>query len=507
MGSDGGLHQSYDGGTTCVQYSNIPFGEFYAIGVDMEDPYNVYGGLQDHESWKGPSNGWTGKVTLADWFVVGSGDGAYNVVDPTDSRWLFNSSTGGSLYRVDQKLGAVTSISPRREGGNPPYRFVWNTPLHLSPHNSQIVYAGAQVLLRSLNRGDTWQEISPDVSTNDASKMGGAGAIPWFAITTISESPITAGVIWVGTSDGKVQVTRNAGATWTDLTAKITALGGRDDAYVSRVFASSHQPGTAYVAKSGYRNDDFRPFVYKTTDFGATWTPLGTGLPNQPVNVVVEDRKNPNLLFVGTDAGVHVSIDGGGRWVRMNNNIPNVPVHDLVIHPRENDLVVGTYGRGLFVTDITPLQEMTAAMLATDAHLFQVEPRAQRHVRTGGDALLYGDTYLATSNEPNAVVVNYYVKGKSSEKAKVTVTDLDGAELATLEGPTEAGINTVLWDMRRPAVAGARASGTRDPFSSLVPPGEYVVRLDIGAKRLTERVRITKRMGWPIGPITETYRE
>ena len=221
------------------------------------------------------------------------------------------------------------------------------------------------MLLRSTDRGDHWTEISPDLSTNPTDKIlaesegGVPGGIPWFAISSISESPVTAGVIWAGTSDGKVHVTRDDGGSWTDMTAKLTALGGREDGYVSRVQASHHVAGRAYVAKSGYKFDDFRPYLFRTDDFGATWKSISSNLPNEPINVVFEDHKNPNLLFVGNDTGVFVSIDGGARWVKMNNNMPNVPVHDLLVHPRDNDLVLGSYGRGLFITNISALQELT----------------------------------------------------------------------------------------------------------------------------------------------------
>ena len=337
---------SYDGGRTGDHYANIPVGEIYAIGVDMEDPYNVYAGLQDHEHWKGPSNGPLGRVTTWDWMAVGDNDGIFTQVDPNDSRWLYTTRQYGGHTRVDQLHGYEKNIWPQRAQGDP-YRFQWITPLHISPHDSRVIYAGAQMLLRSPDRGDTWTEISPDLSTNDTTRIlresegGVPGGIPWFAITSISESPVTKGVIWAGTSDGKVQVTRDDGGRWTDATAKITAAGGRVDAYVSRVRASSHVAGRAYVAKNGYRFDDFKPYLYRTDDFGATWRSISANLPNEPINVVWEDRKNPDLLFVGNDTGVFVSITGGTRWVKMNNNMPNVAVHDLLVHPRENDLILG----------------------------------------------------------------------------------------------------------------------------------------------------------------------
>jgi photosystem II stability/assembly factor-like uncharacterized protein len=517
LGSDGGVFISYDGGKTCDHYYNLPLGENYAIGVDMEEPYNIYAGLQDHELWKGPSNSADSQgVTLLDWVAVGSGDGMFAQVDPNDSRWLYTTSQYGAHFRVDQKLGYRTSIFPRRERGMPPYRFIWCAPIHISPHNSQVIYAGAQVLLRSLDRGDHWQEISPDLSTNDTSKIfpssegGIPGGIPWFAISSISESPVTPGIIWVGTSDGKVQLTRDNGATWTDLTQKIAAAGGRDDCYVSRVRASWYREGTAYVAKNGYKLDEFRPFVYKTEDYGATWTSLAANLPNEPINVIYEDQKNPDLLFLGNDTGVFVSINGGKSWVKMNNNIPNVPVHDLLIHPRENDLVVASYGRGLFVTNITPLQELNEKILAEDIHLFGVKPTAQRVTRAfGANDYLFGDRHIVTSNEPNGVAIHYYLKNKGEGKAKITVTDAFGQELAKLEGKTDAGINTVVWDMRRQA---ARQEGqfrmrpAGPLYAQWAPPGEYMIILEIGDKKLTQKARIAKTTGWSIGPLPEVIR-
>ena len=507
VGSDGGFAISYDGGKTCDHYYNLPLGEFYAVGVDMEDPYNIYGGLQDHESWKGPSNGWSGMITLADWVTVGQGDGMYNQVDPFDSRWLYNNREFGHHFRVDQKLGTMTNIFPKREQGKPPYRFAWCNPIHLSPHNSQIIYLGAQVLLRSMNRGDNWQEISPDLTTNDAKKINGKGNIQFCTITTISESPLTPGVIWVGTDDGKVWLTKDYGVNWMDMTKKIATVGGPENLWVSRVFASNFKEGTAYVAKNGFRQDDFKPFLYKTTDFGATWTSISSNLPEYPINVIYEDKKNLDLLFLGNDIGVFVSIDGGKKWVRMKNNMPNVPVHDLLVHPRENDLVVGTYGRGLFVTNVAPMQELTEKVLAEDFYFFAVRPKAQRFDRTfGGNYHLYGDRHLATPNEPNEIVINYYLKNETKEKVKVTISDSYGKIIKTLDGTGKAGINRVTWDM---SWQGAEKEFTREqaegnPFIRFVKPGEYVIAIEIGATKLTQKARITKRAGWSVGPFPET---
>jgi hypothetical protein len=473
LGTDGGVHVSYDGGKTSDYYDNLPLGEIYALGVDMEDPYNLYAGLQDHEMWKGPSNAWSGRVSLEHWVTTGAGDGMYNVVDQTDSRWLYNTSQFGDHMRVDQVRRVRTSIRPTRPRDQPALRFNWNAPLHISPHNSRTIYTAAQVLLRSLDRGDHWQEISPDLTRNDPKKIAGRGNITYCTITTISESPVLPGVIWVGTDDGKVQMTSTGGATWTDVTPGLIAAGAPDEMWVSRVFASPHEAGTAFVSKTGYRNDDFRPYLFKTTDFGATWTPIMATLPDRPVNVVVQDRRNPNLLFAGTDGGIRVSIDGGQHWVRLKNNLPVVPVHDLLVHPREQDLVVGTYGRGIWITNIAPLQELTAEALAERVHLFDVRPVALRLASGWGNYELYGDRHQTTPNEPNGFVVTYYLKEKATARVAVTIADPFGAVLHTGDADGGAGLNRFEWEPRPPLAAGV-----------------YVVTLQVGDTALTKRTTV-----------------
>ena len=470
LGTDGGVQISYDGGKTSDYYHNLPLGEIYALGADMEDPYNIYVGLQDHEMWKGPVNGWSGRVTLENWITTGEGDGMYNVVDQTDSRWLYNTSQFGDHMRVDQARRTRASIRPTRPKGQPALRFNWNAPMHISPHNSATIYAGAQVLFRSLDRGDTWREISPDLTRNDPKKIAGRGNITYCTITTISESPVEPGVIWVGIDDGKVQVTRNGGVAWTDATSNLVAAGAPDERWVSRVFASPHDAATAFVSKTGFRHDDFKPYIFKTTDFGKTWTSIAADLPDRPVNVIVQDRRNADLLLAGTDGGVHVSIDGGRHWVRFASNMPTVPVHDLLVHPREQDLVVGTYGRGIWVTNIGPLQEMTTELLAEDAHLFDVRPVAIRTESGWGNYQLYGNRYLSTPNEPNGFVVVYYLKSKPAAKVSVTIADPFGKVLHTADGPAEAGLNRFVWEPRETAAH-----------------GEYVVTLKVGDAAQTKR--------------------
>ena len=476
-GSDGGFYVSYDRGKTADHYMNIPVGEFYAIDADMADPYNVYGGMQDHDSWKGPSNSWSGEVNVADWITVGTGDGMYNRVDPTDARWLYNTSQFGDHKRVDQAQRTMTDIMPRRPKEQPALRWNWNTPLVLSPHNPQILYTGAQVLFRSLNRGDSWQEISPDLTTNDEGKTFGRGNIQFCTITTISESPLMPGVIWIGTDDGRVQVTKNNGANWTDVTPAVEKAGGPRDRWVSRVFASGHQPGTAYVAKNGYRHDDFAPYLFRTADYGATWTRIAGGLPDQPINVVWQDRKNPALLFAGNDKGVWVSLDDGARWVRMRGNMPGVPVHDLLVHPRERDLVVGTYGRGMYITNVSVLQQLDEKVLAEDVHVFDVESQSFFQTSGWGNYDFYGDRHVTTPNEPNALAINYYLREAKDRTVSITIADLSNRVVRTLAGTVLQGVNAVRWDMR-------------DGGGKVQPRGDYLVTVDVDGRKFAKTARI-----------------
>ena len=500
FGSDGGVYVSYDGGKTCHHYYNIPLGELYAVGVDMEDPYNIYCGLQDHDSWKGPSNSQDGEISLADWVTVGGGDGMYNCIDPTDSRWLYNNREFGAMWRFDQKTGVQTLITPRRGKDQEPLRFNWTPPIMLSPHNSAVVYTGAQVLFRSLDRGDHWEEISPDLTTNDKSRQGGAGNITFCTITTSAESSLKPGLIWVGTDDGKVQVTKDHGANWTDCTAAVAAAGGPAELWVSRVFASPHDAGTAFVAKTGFRQDISKPYLFKTTDFGATWTSISGDLPEKAINVIVQDRKNADLLFAGTEHGLYVSLNAVRNW-RPVRTMPWAKVTDLIIHPRENDLVVATYGRGLYVGDITLLLEWNEKISSEDAYLFAIEPRVQRQPTAIGNYQLLGDNHLFTPNEPDAVVIRYFLKAKAADKVKITITDPFGKVIRELEGKGEAGLNTTSWDMR-PRREGGPPTGGFDfaTFRRRVDPGEYVVTLEAAGKKLTQKALIRGRQGWSIGP-------
>ena len=474
-GSDGGVFLSYDGGKTCEHLANLKLGEVYGIGLDMDQPYHIYAGLQDHENWRGPVDGRSGEVGIEDWITTGIGDGMYNEPDPA-GRWLYNTQEFGRMARVDMQDWTRKIIAPTRPAGQPYLRFNWTAPVRLSPHDGGIVYAGAQVLFRSADRGDHWQEISPDLTTNDSSKISPAnGSIQFCTITTISESPAQAGVIWVGTDDGKVQVTRDTGAHWTDTTAAIASAGGPEDAWVTRVYASRFAAGTAYITKSRKRQDDFRPFVFRTTDFGAHWSNLSHGLPAAGVNAIVEDTVKRSMLFAGTDLGVYISFDSGENWQSFQANMPVVPVSDLLVHPREGDLVVGTYGRGIWVTNVVPLRGIEGDFTSTDAALLPIRPFAQRHGGAWGNYRLYGDSHPVTANEPNGISLAYYLKQAPQGAVTLDVKDSQGAEVRKLNATAKPGINRVVWTINDEQ------------------PGDYTVTLTVDGRQYTQKAALVSR--------------
>jgi photosystem II stability/assembly factor-like uncharacterized protein len=511
LGYDHGMGVTWDRGKSWYHPDELPLAQLYQIGYDMHYPYNVYGGLQDNGSVRGPSSKRSGAISFEDWQTVVGGDGFFNVVDLVTNRYLYNESQFGSLSRTDLYTGESRSISTR----DPALRHNWSSPIVVSPHDPAVIYPAANTLMKSTPRGDTWVEASPDLSTNDAAKMptgkGGDGNIEYCTITALDESPIVRGLIWVGTDDGNVWVTKNVDdmKAWTKLNDNIN---GNPGYWVSHIVASRHQPGTAYLSYTGFRHDDFRPFIYKTTDFGQTWTSVTGNLPNKAVNVILEDPKNPNLLFAGVDFGLYVTIDGGKTWTEMKG-LPTQPVYDLEIHPRENDLIVATHGRGFFIADITPLQELDQQVLGQDFYLFDVEPKVKWISRIS--PVTSSQNFRAPS-EPNGIVINYYLKAPVS--GEVTVRILQGSRLvAETKGPNTAGLNQVLWTMSTtppvitPPPAGARGRGAggggfggggrggrgaaaanMPSFggSTAVAPGDYTIVVTTGTTTQTRKTRI-----------------
>ena len=393
-----------------------------------------------------------------------------------------------------------------------------------------MIFHGAQVVLRSPFRGNTWDVISPDLTVNDPAKRGGGGNITYATISTLTESPIVPGLIWVGTDDGNVQVTRDGGRTWTNVRDKIP---GHPGFWVSRVEASHAAAGTAYVTMTGYRNDDFRPFIWKTTDFGSTWTSIAGNLPAEAINVVRESPRNANALFVGTDLGVYVTIDGGQRWTKLTGSaapaagggrgfggggggrggaaprprgfLPTVPVHDLKIHPRERELIVGTHGRGIFIADISEIEELTPAVLAADAHLFEIDTVVDW---VAGQRRASSSMNFAGMSKPTDMPIAYYLKSAASGDVKVRVYD-GSRMIAELTGATTAGVNVVRWNRTEqrqriegeamPAGRGGRGGGgggggqqpaAPGAVQTPVTPGTYRVVLTVGSREYSQPAMI-----------------
>jgi photosystem II stability/assembly factor-like uncharacterized protein len=488
VGQDGGASLTYDHGQTWVFYDNLCLSQFYGVSADMRDPYYVYGGLQDNGTWGGPSLSREGSILTDFWFNVGGGDGFHTQNDPTDWRTLYGESQGGAVQRVDVETRESKSIRPspsnianyraifpgepaqppaKPEAGAPPrsgrtsvFRFNWSTPIVLSPHNPRTVYFGGNHLFRSVDRGDHWMIISPDLTTNDKSKYapekptGGltpdvTGAETHCTIITISESPRVPGLIWVGTDDGNVQVTRDGGATWTNVRPAIPGLPA--EIWCSRVEASRFDEGTCYAAFDGHRSDDFHPYVFKTTDFGATWTPASAGIPDgQPVYVIREDLKVKDLLFLGTEFGAFFSRDGGRRWSSLQLNLPTVAVHDLFLHPRDNDLIAGTHGRGIWILDdLSGLRQAQGATLTQAAALLEPGRPGTRWLNLARGGYGRGDLYFKGQNPPEGVLLHYFLKDKPAASPTLEISDAAGTMKTTYildaAGP---GVNRAAWDMR-----------------------------------------------------------
>lgn len=445
LGHDHGLGVTFDGGENWYHPDNQSLAQFYAIGYDMSQPYRVAGGLQDNGSHMAyHTNPAGGPIRYEHWSRVGGGDGMYNEFDTCTNRFLYNESQFGPIARLDLETGERQGIRYGGEGADD-LRYNWNAPILVSPHDCSTIFHAANRLLKSDNRGESWEFVSPDLTKADpmtlATGKGGDGNIQYATITTIDQSELDADILWVGTDDGNVQVSQDGGRTWSLVN---DAVPNNPEYWVSRVEASHHDPGTAYISYTGYRRDDFRPFVYKTTDFGATWTDISSNLPMGPVNVIREHHENPGLLFVGTEFQVFASIDGGMNWVSMKNDMPTQPVHDLKIHPRENDLIVATHGRGAFIADISALAQLTPEVMAEDIVFFEPESKVRWE---GFDPMNTASDNFAGESEPSAIPLYYLLNGAANE---VTFMVYHGnVAIAELEGGTESGLHEVHWRMDR----------------------------------------------------------
>jgi photosystem II stability/assembly factor-like uncharacterized protein len=354
LGNDGGFYTSWDRGKSWLHYNNLPIGEFYAVSVDDDDPYHIYGGTQDDAALFGPGNHnvedrlttygvedpWK-HVYLDRW---GGGDSYFTERDPTNPDVIYYEHQFGAFRRKNMKTGETKSIQPRAGEGEEQYRHNWMTPFIISRYNPQTIYYGTQKVMKSYDRGDTWIPISPDLTTNPGPEK--QGDVPYGTITSISESPFKQGFLLVGTDDGNIQFTRDDGKTWKKIDDQLP------DKWVSRVRASRHDEETFYATFTGYRDDDFQTYVYKTDDYGKSWSSISGNLPPEPVNVIVEDPRDPDVLYIGTDLTAYVTLNRGKKWISLSNHLPTCAVYDLVIQERELDLVAGTHGRSIFVLDI-----------------------------------------------------------------------------------------------------------------------------------------------------------
>jgi len=547
QGNDGGVYVTETGAKTWRFLNNLPIGQFYMVAADNNNPYMLCGGLQDNNAWCGPSSGvaggggggggggaGAGGLNGSEWFTVTGGDGEYAVPAPSDSSILYVDSQNGNITRVDLKTGLTRSIRPYLSGvtemkpANLKYRFNWTSPIAVAPRDANTVYVGANVVFKTTDGGDHWTAISPDLTRNDKSKQvtsGGpinydiSGAETYNTILTVNLAPTDSNVIWVGTDDGLVQVTRDGGKTWSNVSGHFPGPAKDLEGRVYQIGVSPFDAGAAYIAIDRHQLDDRRSYVYKTGDYGKTWVDIGRGLPpDVPARVV---RENPNVrgfLVLGTDAALWYSRDGGASWKQLKADFPTVPVYDVQFVGRSHDLVIATHGRGLFVLDnITPLEELTPEVVASDFHVFSTLP-AQIRVRPRRPGV--APTRFTTPNAPAGAVIDYYLRaaldtgaatpgqgepgrGERSRRGRVllTVTDSRGDTVVVDSGgPGKQGVNRYVWNLRHAGptrLAFERPTGAEEeenPFRNVggprAVPGTYTVTVAAGGRTATKTVTV-----------------
>jgi photosystem II stability/assembly factor-like uncharacterized protein len=489
VGEDGGLASSQDRGGRWTMHRNLPLGQFYHVSADQETPYNVYGGLQDNDSWMAPSSA-QGPIQNRHWKYVGvGGDGFWTFADPTDPGFVYSESQGGMLGRRNLATGEIRDIQPQAGAGEPKLRFNWNTPVHLSPHEKGTLYIGAQYLFRSRDQGGSWERISPDLTSNDPAKQaqeesGGlsvdnSSAETHTTLYTICESPRNGRLIWTGSDDGRLHLTRDGGGSWSEVGHNVPGLPA--GAWVSWVQASQYREDTAYATFDAHAQGDMATYVFRTRDYGRTWQPLASSALSGYAHVIKEDPVNPELLFLGTELGLHLSLDGGRNWARFKaEGFPDrVAVRDLVVHPREHDLVLATHGRGIWIIDdISALRTLDPATLEREAAFLPGRP-GQRKV-FGDDNWANGDAEYDGPGPASGVVITYHLnKRHIFGELKLEVVDGAGQVIATLPSGKRRGINRVSWSMR--LAAPNMAAAAQPSYASMMGPrvldGSYSVRL------------------------------
>jgi photosystem II stability/assembly factor-like uncharacterized protein len=546
IGNDGGIDVSWDQGKSWEFVNTMATALAYWVSADMRHPYYVYTGLQDNGSWGGPSSVRRGGIMNSDWFGIGGGDGFQTAVDPEDYNIVFTESQDGNTNRYDLRTGRNVSIRPRtapvpgarggRGGapapgaeapsetpaaqgfggrGGPPnvlnaaapenYRYNWNTPFMLSPHNSGIVWFGGNRLFKSYNRGESWvasADLTKQVDRSEIQLMGipgdrtqlskNDGVTAYGTIIAISESPVLPGIVWAGTDDGNLQVSKDGGTTFTEVGKNLSGLPAGHRYWISRIDASHFDPATAYVAVDGHRSDDLKPYIFVTHDYGQTFQNIANNLPTSGnVQVVREDPKNKDLLFAGTEFGLYVSVNAGRRWERFMNNYPTVRTDDILIHPRDGDLIVGSHGRSIWIADdITPLQQLTQDVLSQDAFLFDIRPAiAYLNDQTHGEQV-GGQKVFVGENAPRGALIHYYLKAATAGDVKISITDATGKVVRNLDGTKTAGINRVVWNLAANGSGPDRGGGGRGGGPPAVEPGTYLVTVSVSGKTLTKPVTV-----------------
>tara|TARA_R110002094_G_scaffold56586_3_gene67643 strand:+ start:1718 stop:4552 length:2835 start_codon:yes stop_codon:yes gene_type:complete len=468
-GNDGGINITFDDGENWSKNNPNAVGQFYAIAVDNKKPYNVYGGLQDNGVWYGPSNyrfstGWQGRGSYP-YKGIGGGDGMQVEVDSRDNETVYSGSQFGYYYRVNLKTGKRISIHPKHKLGDSPYRYNWQTPILLSPHNQDILYMGANKLLRSMDQGATFEVISSDLTTG-----GKKGNVPFGTLATISESPLQFGLVYTGSDDGLIHLTKDGGVSWKNITGSLPK-----NLWVSRVIASKFKKERVYATLNGYRSDDFTSYVFMSNNFGETWKNIGTNIPSSAVNVIKEDPKNEKLLYVGTDNGLYVTFNNGGSWHPFSNGFPNVAVHDVVIQERENDLVVGTHGRSIYKANISKLQNFDAYSSKT-THLFNIDA-VRSSSRWGSSRSKWSATF--------APEVNIKLFSNGAKKTTVSIY-VDKVLVNSFSVNIERGFNTFKYNVSF-SKKGKRAYEKANKKTKLkaaqngvyyLPKGKYTVKVD-----------------------------
>ncbi|RAJ18066.1 WD40/YVTN/BNR-like repeat-containing protein [Olleya aquimaris] len=432
-GNDGGVNITYDDGENWIKNNSPSVGQFYAINVDNQKPYRVYGGLQDNGVWVGAHNAPEDKSWHQSgqypWESIMGGDGMQIEIDNRNPNIVYTGYQFGNYFRLNRETGDQTYIQPKHELGEKPYRFNWQTPIHLSRHNQDILYLGGNKLMRSLDKGDTWKAIS-----NDVTQGGKQGNVAYGTLTTISESPFEFGLIYVGSDDGLIHVTKNQGATWDNISTNLPA-----NLWVSRVVASKHKKERVYATLNGYRNDDFNTYVYMSENYGQTWKPISGNLPKSPVNVIIEDEVKDNILYLGTDNGAYVSFNNGEKWNAFSNNLPAVAVHDIKMQKESNDLLLGTHGRSIYKANMEPLQKFDAGMaLSNQLTIFDLD--AIRYYSRWGNSW----SKWMQPFEPSTTIK---VFSNTSGKKDVTILSENNKELQNFSVQLDQGFNYINYDL------------------------------------------------------------